>query len=99
MLASGPKSLAAGHIANFQTSPSSEKAAIHRGVTVPDLAKSAPYGDVVYRWYWAGITEGDENGCFNGNSIITRSETAGTACVGGKRADPRISDQTRANIA
>ena len=60
--------------------PDSEKAAIHSDVTVPDLAQSAPYGGVVYRWYRAGITQGDQNGNFNGSSHITRAETAAILC-------------------
>ena len=60
--------------------PDSEKAPIHSDVAVPDLAESAPYGEVVYRWYRAGITEGDQNGNFNGGSVITRGETATIFC-------------------
>ena len=60
--------------------PDSEKVPVHSEVTVPDLAESAPYGDVVYRWYRAGITEGDQDGRFNGNSAITRGETAAIFC-------------------
>ena len=60
--------------------PDSEKAPVHSDVTVPDLAESAPYGNVVYRWYQAGITQGDQNGNFNGNSRITRAETAAILC-------------------
>ena len=58
----------------------SDKAAIHTSVTVPDLSESAPHGDVVYQWYRAGITQGDQNGNFNGNSHITRAETAAILC-------------------
>ena len=39
-----------------------------------------PYGGVVYRWYRAGITQGDQNGNFNGSSHITRAETAAILC-------------------
>ena len=60
--------------------PDSGKAPIHSSVTVPDLAESDPYGEVVYRWYRAGITEGDQTGSFHGNSIITRGETAAIFC-------------------
>ena len=60
--------------------PDSEKAAIHQNITVPDLAEAARYGDVVYRWYRAGITQGDQNGRFNGDSQITRAETAAILC-------------------
>lgn len=60
--------------------PESDKAPIHTDVTVPDVAEDAPYADVVYRWYQAGITQGDQNGNFNGNSLITRGETAAIFC-------------------
>ena len=60
--------------------PESDKAPIHTDVTVPDLAEGAPYADVVYRWYQAGITQGDQDGNFNGNSPITRGETAAIFC-------------------
>ena len=60
--------------------PEGEKGAIHSNVTVPDLSEGSPYGDVVYRWYRAGITQGDQNGRFNGNSHITRAETAAILC-------------------
>ena len=60
--------------------PESDKAPIHTDVTVPDLAEDAPYADVVYRWYRAGITQGDQNGNFNGASLITRGETATLFC-------------------
>ena len=38
----------------------------------PTWPSPAPYGGVVYRWYRAGITQGDQNGNFNGSSHITR---------------------------
>ena len=60
--------------------PDSEKTPIHSEVTVPDLSQTSPYGDVVYRWYRAGITQGDQNGNFNGGSQITRAETAAILC-------------------
>ena len=60
--------------------PDSEKTPIHSEVTVPDLSQSSPYGDVVYRWYQAGITQGDQDGNFNGGSQITRAETAAILC-------------------
>ena len=58
----------------------SDMAPIHTGVTVPDVAEGAPYADVVYLWYQAGITQGDQNGNFNGSSPITRGETAALFC-------------------
>ena len=62
--------------------PDSEKQAINNVPDggVPDLRESDPYGDVVYRWYRAGITEGDQNGRFNGSSQISRSEIATILC-------------------
>ena len=42
--------------------------------------KTLSLAEVVYRWYRAGITVGDQKGNFNGNSIITRSETAVILC-------------------
>ena len=60
--------------------PDSEKTPIHSEISVPDLSQSSPYGDVVYRWYQAGITQGDQDGNFNGGSQITRAETAAILC-------------------
>ena len=60
--------------------PDSQKVPIHSTAAVPDLAESAVYGDVVYRWYRAGITRGDQEGNFNGSSPITRAETAAILC-------------------
>ena len=60
--------------------PDIQKAPIHSTAAVPDLAESAVYGDVVYRWYRAGITRGDQEGNFNGSSPITRAETAAILC-------------------
>ena len=62
--------------------PDSEKQPIRTvpDGSVPDLRESDPYGDVVYRWYRAGITEGDQNRRFNGSSQISRSEIATILC-------------------
>ncbi len=60
--------------------PESEKAPIREGVTVPDVAQTDPYGPVIYRWYAAGITQGDGSGSFHGESFITRGETAAILC-------------------
>lgn len=62
--------------------PDSEKEAIHTVADgqVPDLRESAPYGDVVYLWYRAGIVEGDGAGRFNGSDSITRAEMAAILC-------------------
>lgn len=48
--------------------------------SIPDLALSHPYGPVVYRWYRAGIVEGDAAGRFNGESFISRAEMATILC-------------------
>ena len=47
---------------------------------IPDLRENAPYGDVVYTWYRAGILEGDGAHRFNGSTQITRAETAAILC-------------------
>ena len=47
---------------------------------IPDLRESAPYGDVVYQWYRAGIIQGDGAHRFNGATPITRAETAAILC-------------------
>ncbi len=60
--------------------PEGEKEPVISDVTVPDLTIDQPYGKVVYRWYAAGITQGDQDGCFNGSSPITRAETAAILC-------------------
>ena len=74
--------------------PESEKQAINSVPDggVPDLRESDPYGDVVYRWYRAGITEGDQSGRFNGNSQISRAELATILCrLAG--LTPRVGDK------
>ena len=60
--------------------PEDEKSPIHDTVTIPDLAQTDSRYDVVARWYRAGITQGDQNGNFNGSSSITRAETAAILC-------------------
>ena len=47
---------------------------------IPDLNEDDAYGDLVYRWYRAGIVTGDQTGQFNGTSSITRAETAVILC-------------------
>ena len=47
---------------------------------IPDLNEDDAYGDLVYRWYRAGIVTGDQKGQFNGTSSITRAETAVILC-------------------
>ena len=47
---------------------------------IPDLDEDDAYGDLVYRWYRAGIVSGDSEGRFNGDSGITRAETAVILC-------------------
>ena len=62
--------------------PDSEKAAIKTVADgdIPDLRESDPYGPVVYRWYRAGIVEGDGAHRFNGSTGISRAETAAILC-------------------
>lgn len=47
---------------------------------IPDLAEADPNGEVVYRWYRAGILSGDEAHNFNGTTTIRRSEVAVILC-------------------
>lgn len=47
---------------------------------IPDLREREPYGDVVYSWYRAGITQGDQAGRFNGSAQISRAEVATILC-------------------
>ena len=47
---------------------------------IPDLNEEDPYGDIIYKWYRAGITVGDENHRYNGEKNITRAETAVIIC-------------------
>jgi hypothetical protein len=48
---------------------------------IPDVSESQPYGDIVYRWYRAGIVSGsDAQGSFKGDSGITRAEVAVILC-------------------
>ena len=62
--------------------PDSEKQAVKTisDGYIPDLRQSAPYGDVVYQWYRAGIVEGDSAHRFNGSTQISRAETAAILC-------------------
>lgn len=60
--------------------PSGKKQPIHTDVTVPDVSPTGPYGEEVYRWYEAGILEGDSQGRFNGSTDITRAEMAAILC-------------------
>lgn len=48
--------------------------------SIPDLNEEDPYGDIIYKWYRAGITVGDENHRYNGEKNITRAETAVIVC-------------------
>lgn len=47
---------------------------------IPDLNEEDPYGDIIYKWYRAGITVGDENHRYNGKTSITRAQTAVILC-------------------
>ena len=47
---------------------------------IPDLREDEPYGDIVYRWYRAGLAQGDTSHRFNGPDPITRAETATFLC-------------------
>ena len=48
--------------------------------SIPDLDEADPYGQAVYRWYRAGLVTGDLEGRFNGETGITRAETAVILC-------------------
>lgn len=60
----------------------SQKAAINPvpNGTIPDVKESDPYGAAVYRWYRAGIAQGDETYAFHGENSITRAEVATFLC-------------------
>ncbi|MBM6723349.1 S-layer homology domain-containing protein [Pseudoflavonifractor phocaeensis] len=60
--------------------PESQKQPIHSEVTIPDVAPTDPGGTEIYKWYRAGILEGDSDHRFNGRSSITRAETAAILC-------------------
>ena len=49
--------------------------------TIPDLAESDAYGEMVYRWYRAGILSGNADGSFTGERSITRAEIAKILCT------------------
>ena len=48
---------------------------------IPDLKEADAYGEVVYRWYRAGLIGGDADGSFNGSRDIKRSEVAKILCT------------------
>ena len=60
--------------------PEGQKQPIHSEVTIPDVAPTDPGGTEIYKWYKAGILEGDSDHRFNGRSSITRAETAAILC-------------------
>lgn len=53
---------------------------VKESVVIPDLAETDSLGDVVYKWYRAGIMSGDQKGCFNGSNSISRAEVAVILC-------------------
>lgn len=53
---------------------------------IPDVRESDVYGEMVYRWYRAGIVAGDTDGSFYGNRNISRSEVAKILCTINKLA-------------
>ena len=65
-----------------QAIPDDQMEAINtvRGGDVPDLGEGDELGDVVYRWYRAGVLTGDEEGRFHGGSDITRAEVSVILC-------------------
>lgn len=60
--------------------PESNLEPVKMVTAIPDLAESAPYGDIVYKWYRAGILSGDSSGRFNGGDKISRAEVAVILC-------------------
>ena len=60
--------------------PEGQKQPIHSEVTIPDVAPTDPGGTEIYKWYKAGILEGDSSHRFNGGTSITRAETAAILC-------------------
>ena len=60
--------------------PASRLEPVKTEVAIPDLAEADPYGDVVYKWYRAGIVSGDQAGRFNGSGSISRAEVAVILC-------------------
>ena len=49
--------------------------------SIPDLAETDAYGEMVYRWYRAGILTGNADGSFAGERSITRAEVAQILCT------------------
>lgn len=49
--------------------------------SIPDLEETDAYGEVVYRWYRAGILTGNADGSFAGERSITRAEVAQILCT------------------
>lgn len=47
---------------------------------IPDLNEEDPYGDIVYKWYRAGLVTGYEDHHYGGDTNITRAETAVIVC-------------------
>lgn len=48
---------------------------------IPDLARSDEHGELVYRWYAAGIVSGDGKHLFHGPNNINRAEVAKILCT------------------
>jgi len=47
---------------------------------IPDLAEADEHGEIVYKWYRAGIIDGNDTHAFNGPNTITRAEAASILC-------------------
>lgn len=60
--------------------PEKRMEAVKTVTAIPDLKEDAAYGDIVYKWYRAGIVSGDAEGRFNGANNITRAEVAVILC-------------------
>lgn len=47
---------------------------------IPDINEEDPYGEIIYKWYRAGITAGYEDHSYLGEKTITRAETCVILC-------------------
>lgn len=63
-----------------KAAPAGRMEPVKEEVSIPDLAETDPLGDVVYKWYRAGIISGDQTGRFNGSNSISRAEVAVILC-------------------
>lgn len=60
--------------------PESRLEPVKTVVSIPDVAEDSTYGEIVYRWYRAGILSGGSDGSFYGENTIRRAEVAVILC-------------------